>query len=117
MAMTIRVYQDGDSFWEFVFHQLTDMKKLEDWSYSTLDKTEIINETKHTAHVLVEFSRRDSLGKSLWSCRRDLSLNSKKMVTGDYKQDQFFQNLENKLFSWSKFVFIKKLINHHHLIT
>jgi len=59
-----KVYQNGDSFWEFVFHQLSDMKKLEGWSYSTLDKTDIINETKHTAHVLVEFSRRDSLGKA-----------------------------------------------------
>ena len=38
------------------------MKKLEGWSYSTLDKTEIINITNNTAHVLVEFSRRDSNG-------------------------------------------------------
>ena len=57
-----KVYETENEFWNFVSHQINEMKKLEGWSYSSLDKTEIINITNNTAHVLVEFSRRDSNG-------------------------------------------------------
>ena len=40
------------------------MIKLEEWSYSTLDKCEIINETDRTLQCLVEFNRRTKNKKS-----------------------------------------------------
>ena len=52
------VYNDGDDFWKSLQIQFDQMIKLEKWSFSTLDKCEIINETDKTLQCLVEFNRR-----------------------------------------------------------
>ena len=59
-----KIYQNGEEFWNFVSVQITQMKERENWSYSTLDYTKIINKTQKTAHVNVQFSRRTSSGKA-----------------------------------------------------
>lgn len=66
------LYPTGDVFWDSLKPQFSNMKQLEDWSYSTLDATEVISETPCTVHVLIEFSRRTADGvaygvaKGLW---------------------------------------------------
>ena len=52
------IYENGDVFWESLQIQFDQMITLEEWSYSTLDKCEIINETDRTLQCLVEFNRR-----------------------------------------------------------
>ena len=51
-------YEDGEAFWNVLKIQLNEMVELEKWSFSTLDKCEIINKTKHTIQCHVEFNRR-----------------------------------------------------------
>ena len=58
------IYENGDVFWESLQIQFDQMIKLEEWSYSTLDKCEIINETDRTLQCLVEFNRRTKNKKS-----------------------------------------------------
>ena len=59
-----KIYLNGNDFWNFISIQITEMKEKENWSYSTLDYTKIINKIEKTAHVKVEFSRRTSSGKA-----------------------------------------------------
>ena len=58
------IYENGDVFWKSLQIQFDQMIKLEEWSYSTLDKCEIINETDKTLQCLVEFNRRTKNKKS-----------------------------------------------------
>ena len=65
-------YEDGEAFWDVLEIQLYEMVHIEKWSFSTLDKCEIINETKNTIQCHVEFNRRyenkESYGtaKGIW---------------------------------------------------
>ena len=58
------IYENGDVFWESLQIQFDQMIKLEEWSYSTLDECEVINETDKTLQCLVEFNRRTKNKKS-----------------------------------------------------
>ena len=58
------IYENGDIFWESLQIQFDQMITREEWSYSTLDKCEIINETDRTLQCLVEFNRRTKNKKS-----------------------------------------------------
>ena len=60
----IVIYNNGEDFWKSLKIQFDQMIKLEEWSYSTLDKCEIINETDKTLQCLVEFNRRTKNKKS-----------------------------------------------------
>ena len=57
-------YEDGEAFWNVLEIQLYEMVHIEKWSFSTLDKCEIINETDKTLQCLVEFNRRTKNKKS-----------------------------------------------------
>ena len=65
-------YEDGEAFWNVLEIQLYEMVHIEKWSFSTLDKCEIINQTKNTIQCHVEFNRRyenkESYGtaKGIW---------------------------------------------------
>ena len=58
------IYKNGDIFWKSLQIQFDQMIKLEEWSYSTLDECEIINETDKTLQCQVEFNRRTKNKKS-----------------------------------------------------
>ena len=58
------IYKNGEIFWNSLKIQFDQMIKLEEWSFSTLDKCEIINETDKTLQCLVEFNRRTKNKKS-----------------------------------------------------
>ena len=58
------IYENGDVFWKSLQIQFDQMIKLEEWSYSTLDECEIINETDKTLQCQVEFNRRTKNKKS-----------------------------------------------------
>ena len=58
------IYKNGEIFWNSLKIQFDQMIKLEEWSFSTLDKCEIINETDKTLQCLVEFNRRTKSKKS-----------------------------------------------------
>ena len=58
------IYKNGEIFWDSLKIQFDQMIKLEEWSFSTLDKCEIINETDKTLQCLVEFNRRTKNKKS-----------------------------------------------------
>ena len=65
-------YENGEIFWNNLKIQLDEMVDKENWSFSTLDSCEVINETENTLQCLVEFNRRyknkESYGKAkgLW---------------------------------------------------
>ena len=58
------IYENGDVFWKSLQIQFDQMIKLEEWSYSTLDECEVINETDKTLQCQVEFNRRTKNKKS-----------------------------------------------------
>ena len=60
----ITVYKNGEDFWKSLKAQLDTMIKVENWSFSSLDKCEIISETDKTLQCLVEFNRRTKNKKS-----------------------------------------------------
>jgi len=66
------IYKNGEDFWKSLKVQLDTMSKVENWSFSTLDKCKIINETDKTIQCEVEFNRRlinkESYGsaKGIW---------------------------------------------------
>jgi hypothetical protein len=51
-------YENGELFWNNLKIQLDEMVDKENWSFSTLDSCEVINETENTLQCLVEFNRR-----------------------------------------------------------
>ena len=58
------MYINGDVFWQSLRIQFDQMIKLENWSFSTLDKCKIISKTDKTLQCLVEFNRRKKNKKS-----------------------------------------------------
>ena len=58
------IYKNGEDFWKSLKVQLDTMSKVENWSFSTLDKCKIIIETDKTLQCLVEFNRRTKNKKS-----------------------------------------------------
>lgn len=58
------MYINGEVFWQSLRIQFDQMIELENWSFSTLDKCEIISETDKTLQCLVEFNRREKNKKS-----------------------------------------------------
>ena len=58
------MYINGEVFWQSLRIQFDQMIELESWSFSTLDKCEIISETDKTLQCLVEFNRRKKNKKS-----------------------------------------------------
>ena len=58
------MYINGEVFWQSLKIQFDQMIKLENWSFSTLDKCKIISETDKTLQCLVEFNRRTKNKKS-----------------------------------------------------
>ena len=58
------IYINGEVFWKSLKIQFDQMIKLENWSFSTLDKCKIISETDKTLQCLVEFNRRTKNKKS-----------------------------------------------------
>ena len=58
------MYINGEVFWQSLRIQFDQMIELENWSFSTLDKCEIINETDKILQCLVEFNRREKNKKS-----------------------------------------------------
>ncbi len=58
------MFINGDVFWQSLRIQFDQMIKLENWSFSTLDKCEIISKTDKTLQCLVEFNRRKKNKKS-----------------------------------------------------
>ena len=57
-------YENGEIFWNNLKIQLDEMVDKENWSFSTLDSCEVINETENTLQCLVEFNRRYKNKKS-----------------------------------------------------
>lgn len=61
-------YENGELFWNNLKIQLDEMVDKENWSFSTLDSCDVINETENTLQCLVEFNRRyknkESYGKA-----------------------------------------------------
>jgi len=58
------MYINGEVFWQSLRIQFDQMIELENWSFSTLDKCEIISKTDKTLQCLVEFNRREKNKKS-----------------------------------------------------
>ena len=58
-------YENGELFWNNLKIQLDEMVDKENWSFSTLDSCEVINETENTLQCLVEFNKnKESYGKA-----------------------------------------------------
>ena len=63
------IYKNGEDFWKSLKVQLDTMIKVENWSFSTLDKCKIINETDKTLQCEVYFNRRLINKKSYGSAK------------------------------------------------
>ena len=63
------IYKNGEDLWKSLSIQLDTMIKVENWSFSTLDKCKIINKTDKTFQCEVEFNRRLINKKSYGSAK------------------------------------------------
>ena len=68
------IIESADDFWRASSHQVEEMRRLENWSSTTLDYSEVLDATENTVHIPLEISRRNTEGEASPSVfRREIS--------------------------------------------